>query len=396
MLTTFQIVLFVIMGFLFLSYLARVLNLQKYGIHILPIGIIFRTEFFNKILEKMGEKGKRFWKILYDIGKILTGIITLGLLGFFIVNPFLIIFNSPAGLGLQLIIPGVTIDFKMALLFILPILLVLIPHEIAHAVMAHREGIKIKSSGIFIVLVFFGGFVELVREQVEKANLKSKIRVFLNGSAINAVFSVFFVALYLLSPLIVSIGYADPSGALITNVYDDYPADMVGIVRGDVITTIGAYNSSTQQVIYYQINNVKDYHKALAENLGIGMFFISLLDKPTRALIPTTDNPSSNKNSTDRIFFGINIYNYHPPKSGRQSIWFPYYWNMQILYTLNIGIMAVFLNTLPLFLTDGDKILQAYLMNKYPDKPKGKKLLNVARIISICLIAANLILSMVF
>jgi len=126
------------------------------------------------------------------------------------------------------------------------------------------------------------------------------------------------------------------------------------------------------------------------------MFFISLLDKPTRALIPTTDNPSSNKNSTDRIFFGINIYNYHPPKSGRQSIWFPYYWNMQILYTLNIGIMAVFLNTLPLFITDGDKILHAYLMKKYPDNPKGKKLLNVARIISICLIAANLILSMVF
>ena len=221
MLTTFQIVLFVLIGMLLLSYLAKVLNLQKYGIYILPVGIIFRTEFFNKILEKMGEKGKRFWKILYDIGKILTAIITLGLLGFFIVNPFLIIFNSPAGLGFQLLIPGVTIDFKMALLFILPILLVLIPHEIAHAVMAHREGIKVKSSGIFIVLVFFGGFVELVREQVEKANLKSKIRVLLNGSAINAVFSVFFVALYLLSPLIVSIFFIVPSGALITIIYDD-------------------------------------------------------------------------------------------------------------------------------------------------------------------------------
>jgi len=370
------------------------LNLQKYGIHILPFGIIFRTKFFNKILEKMGERGKKFWKILYDIGKVLAGIITIGLLGYFIVNPFLLIFRSPAGIGLQLLIPGVTIDFKIALLFILPILIVLIPHEIAHAVMAHREGVKIESSGVFIVLVFFGGFVELVREQIEKANLKSKIRIFLNGSAVNAVFSVFFVALYFLSPAIVSIGYTNPSGVLVTNVYDDYPADIVGIARGDVITNIGAYNSSTGRITYYDINDVEDYHIALSENLGASLLFIIFLDKPTRALVPTTDNPSSKKNSDDQIYLGINIYNYYTPKSERQSKWFPYYWNIQILYTLNISIMAVFLNTLPLVLTDGDKILHAYMMKRYPNRPKGKKILNIARIASFCLIAINIILSM--
>ncbi len=394
MLTTFQIILFVLIGFLLLSYLANVLNLQKYGIHILPFGIIFRTKFFNKLLEKMGEKGKKFWKILYDVGKVIAGLITIGLIGYFIVNPFLLIFKSPGGIGLQLLIPGVTIDFKIALLFILPILIVLIPHEIAHAVMAHREGVKIKSSGIFIVLVFFGGFVELAREQIEKAKLKSKIRIFLNGSAINAVFAVFFVALYFLSPLIVSIGYSNPSGVLVTNVYDDYPADIVGIARGDVITTIGAYNSSTGQVTYYDINNIDDYHRALSENLESDLLFISFLDKPTRALVPTTDDPSSKKDSNDRIFLGINIYNYYTPKSERQSEWFPYYWNIQILYTLNISIMAVFLNLLPLVLTDGDKILHAYLMKRYPDKPKGKKVLNVARILSFCLIIVNIVLSM--
>lgn len=394
MLTTFQIVLIVIIGFILLSFLANMLNLQKYGIHILPFGIIFRTKFFNKILEKMGERGKKFWKILYDIGKVLAGIITIGLLGYFIVNPFLLIFRSPAGIGLQLLIPGVTIDFKIALLFILPILIVLIPHEIAHAVMAHREGVKIESSGVFIVLVFFGGFVELVREQIEKANLKSKIRIFLNGSAVNAVFSVFFVALYFLSPAIVSIGYTNPSGVLVTNVYDDYPADIVGIARGDVITNIGAYNSSTGYITYYDINDVEDYHIALSENLGASLLFIIFLDKPTRALVPTTDNPSSKKNSNDQIYLGINIYNYYTPKSERQSKWFPYYWNIQILYTLNISIMAVFLNTLPLVLTDGDKILHAYMMKRYPNRPKGKKILNIARIASFCLIAINIILSM--
>lgn len=370
------------------------LNLQKYGIYIIPIGIIFRTKFFNKILEKMGDKGKRFWKVIYETGKILTGIITLGLLGFFIVNPFLILFKSSISLGIRLIIPGITIDFKIALLFIFPILIILIPHEIAHAVMARREGIEIKTSGIFLVLVFFGGFVELARESMEKAKAKSRIRVLLNGSAINAVFSLFFVALYFLTPAIVSIGYGQSNGVLITNTYEEYPADIAGIEEGDVIVSIGKYNETLGEIEYVSVLNVNDYSSIMLSNLEADPFYITLLDDTNITLIPTKINPDTNKTSSSNIYLGVNIYNYYPPKRSGQSIWFPYYWNLQITYTLNIGLMAVFLNMLPLVMTDGDKILQIYLQKKIEDESKYKRILYGIRMTSLLILVINIVLPM--
>ncbi|MHA2307873.1 MAG: site-2 protease family protein, partial [Candidatus Heimdallarchaeaceae archaeon] len=233
MITTLQIILLVIMGLFVLTALGNMLNLGKYGIHFFPLGVMFKTEFFNKVLEKMGEKGKRFWKVIYNIGKVLAGLIALGFLVYFLVNPFLLLFNSPAGLGIQLIIPGVTMDFKVALLFILPFVLVIIPHEIAHAIMAKREGLEIKASGIFILLVLFGGFVEIAKESMEKATSKSKIKVWMNGSAINAILALFFLILYLLSPYIISIGYGSSNGVLITNIFENSPAEESGLQKGD-------------------------------------------------------------------------------------------------------------------------------------------------------------------
>lgn len=395
MLTTFQIVLIVLMGMLILSYLANLLNLKKYGIYITPVGIIFRTKFFNRILEKMGDKGKRFWQLIYNLGKILAGIITIGLLGFFLVNPFLILFNSPAGLGIQLIIPGVTIDFKIALLFILPILLVLLPHEIAHAVMARREGIEIKTSGIFLILVFFGGFVELAKESMDKAEAKSKIKVLLNGSAINAVFSLLFLALYFSTPAIISIGYGSSNGVLITNIYDNYPADAAGIEVGDVIVSIGKYNDTLGEIMYSPITNTIDYNNVMLSNLEADPFYITLLDNTNITLIPTKINPSSNKTSSTNVYLGVNIYNYYPPKTKGYAIWFPYYWDLQITYTLNISIMAVFLNMIPLVVTDGDKILQIYLSKRISNESKYKRILNSTRIISLLIVVINIIIPMI-
>ncbi len=394
MLTTFQIILIVLMGLLILSFIGNSLNLQKYGIYIIPLGIIFRTKIFNKILEKMGDKGKRFWKIIYDIGKILVGVISIGLLGFFIVNPFLIIFNSAAKLGIQLIIPGVTIDFKIALLFIFPILIVLIPHEIAHAIMARREGIEIKTSGVFLVLVFFGGFVELVSESMEKAEAKSRVRVLLNGSAINAVTSIFFVAFFFLTPAIISIGYGPSNGVLITKIYDKYPADVAGIEVGDVIVSIGKYNDTVGKIVYDEVMNTENYSTIMLANLEADPFYITLLDDTNITLIPTKINPDTNKTSPT-IYLGVNIYNYYPPKASWQGIWFPYYWDLQITYTLNICLMAVFLNILPLVMTDGDKILQIYLKKKVTDELKYKRIMNSIRIVSILIIVINIILPIV-
>ena len=394
MITPLQIILFAIMGLFLLTVLGNILNLDKYGIQFFPLGLIVKTEFFNKILEKMGEKGKRFWKWMYNIGKILAGLIFLGFLCYFLVNPFLLLFNSPAGLGIQLLIPGVTMDFKTALLFILPFFLVIIPHEIAHAVMAKREGLKLKASGIFILLILFGAFVEIAKESMEKATSKSKIKVWMNGSAVNAVFGLVFLSIFLLSPHIISIGYNAPNGVLITNIYDNSPAEDSGLTKGDIIQQITAINETAQPTNVTLIKNVDDYYAFFTSNLNVSKLVISLLDGREIEAVPTNINPNTNTSSTTQLYLGINIYNYLPPKGNRLSVWFPYYWNIEITYTLNLCVMAVFLNLLPLGITDGDKIINEYCEIKEVEERKKKTIMRSLRLFSLLLIIINLVLSM--
>ena len=393
MLTKLQIILIVIMGFLFLSALGNFFDLKKYGIHFFPLGIMFRTAFFNRVLEKLGEKGKRFWAVMYNVGKVLATIITIGFLTYFIANPFLILFGSPAGLGIQLIIPGITVDFKMALLLIIPFIFMIVPHEIAHAVMAKREGIKIRSSGIILLLVFIGAFVELMKESMEEASEKKRIRVFMNGSAVNSIFALFFLGLYFLSPYIISIGYGSSSGVLITNVYEDFPAENAGIVNGDVIQRIGKVNES-MQIEYSEMLDVNDFDVFITSSLTSDLFYVILLDGRNISLTPTVTDPITKTNSTTKVYLGISIYNYRPPKAEWLAKQFPYYWDIEILYIVNLSVMAVFINLLPLVITDGDKIIQEYMKMKNKTDQKHRRILNIIRLFCLLLLVLNLALSM--
>ncbi len=396
MLTALQIIIIVILALMTLTTIGSFFKLERFGINFYPFGVMFRTELFNKILSKLGEKLKKFWQILYRIGQVLTGLITFALVVYFLVNPFLILFNAHGALGMQLLIPGITVDFQTSLLFILPIILVIIPHELGHAVMAKREGIELKSSGIFLFFILFGAFVELVNESLAKATKKSRIKVLLNGSALNAIMSVLFVGLYLLTPAIISAGYYEANGVIVTKVYEEFPADISNLVTGDVIQEMGIFNESTNKIEYMKIRDNQDYNVFVHQNVNATLLYLSLLDGRNVSLVPTQIDPSSQTVNSEKIYLGITIYNYLPPKANWLSLWFPYYWSLEVIYCLNLSIMAVFMNMLPLVITDGDKILQEYLNVKGDEaNPQHKKILNTLRIFFICIIVLNLVLSMV-
>lgn len=396
MITTLQIIIIVILALMLLTAIGSFLKLERFGINFYPFGVMFRTEFFNKILSKLGEKFKRFWQILYKIGQVLSGLITFALIAYFLVNPFLILFNAPGALGMQLLIPGVTIDFQTSLLFILPIILVIVPHELGHAVMAKREGIELKSSGIFLFFIFFGAFVELVNESLAKATKKSRVKVLLNGSALNAILSVLFLGLYLLTPVIISAGYYEADGVIVTKIFEEFPADISNLDTGDVIQEMGIFNESINKIEYMKIRSNQDYNVFVHQNVNATLLYLSLLDGRNVSLVPTRIDPTSQTESSEKIYLGITIYNYLPPKANWLSFWFPYYWSLEVIYCLNLSIMAVFMNMLPLGITDGDKIVQEYLNVKGEDpNPRHKKILNTLRIFFICIIVLNLVLSMV-
>ena len=393
--TEFLILLIIFCVFMLLSVLGTWFNLEKYGFFFFPLGFIYKTEFFNKILIKIADRGKRLHEVIYRIGKILALVITGVLIIYFIVNPFLLMFRSPFGIGLRLIIPGVTIDLKTALLFIIPIIFTLIPHEMAHAIMARKEGIKIKSSGIFILLILFGGFVELAKDSLEKALPKKRIKVYMNGASINAVFAVIFLGLYFLTPAISLIGFKQADGVLVTNVYEGYPADKVGIQKKDVIIGMGKYNESLQKIVYIPVNNVKDYNSVILQFDNNSSLYVQLLQNETIVVTPTITDPISGQNVSDKVYLGINIFDYYSPRVKWLSPMIPYYWNIEALYTLNLCVMAVFVNMLPLGITDGDKIFREYMNLKSKNESKKRKILYGVRIFSALIIILNIVFTMI-
>jgi membrane-associated protease RseP (regulator of RpoE activity) len=189
------------------------------------------------------------------------------------------------------------------------------------------------------------------------------------------------------------LGYNPSNGVLITDINEGFPAETAGIKEGDIIQSIAVANESIQNSIFIDIKNVQEYDQFFTTHLNASLLYISLLNNSIIEAIPTSTNPITNTNSTTKLFLGISIYDYLPPKSKRLSIWFPYYWNIEVMYTLNLSIMAVFLNMLPLGITDGDKILSEYLKIKKYDEVKSKKALRIIRTICIALILVNIVLS---
>ncbi len=393
-LSEITILFIIILTFTLLAIVGHFLNLEKYGFFFFFFGFIWKTEIFNKVLKIMSDKGKKLWEIIYRIGLVPAIIASVILFGYFIVNPFLILTGSKAGVGLQLIIPGVTVGFETLLLFIIPIMLVLIPHEIGHAVMAHKEGVGVKSSGIFVFLLLFGGFVELIKEQMDQVKPIKRIKILLNGVSINAVVSILALILLLLLPFLTLIAFHPPNGVLIISVYEDMPAEEAGIEKGDVIKFVGILDENDTVIELKEIANTTYFNQLMASISGEPKLLIGFLEQKNITITPTNVNPTTNK-TEERLFLGISIYDYYPAKNGKMSPFIPYYLTVELLYTANIGMMAVFINMLPMKITDGDRVLQELLDMKKVSEKKKKNILKVLRIVCVGILFLNIGLSMI-
>ncbi|MDP2717913.1 MAG: site-2 protease family protein [Candidatus Micrarchaeota archaeon] len=98
--------------------------------------------------------------------------------------------GAPA--GVQLLIPGVTLPWES----IFAIAVIAIVHETAHGVLAYVEKLKLKSSGVVLFgFLPVGAFVEPDEEKLDALPLEKKRRILAAGSTSNALFFVVFFIL---------------------------------------------------------------------------------------------------------------------------------------------------------------------------------------------------------
>ncbi|MHA1563469.1 MAG: site-2 protease family protein, partial [Promethearchaeota archaeon] len=226
--------------------LIKILGKKKENVTIIfPFLVLFRSKLFNRFFQKISGKGKRLWKIWWNIGIIISFTLMIYAIYFFISNFFALIFNPQPENAIIPLIPGVTIGFPTFSYFILPILFTMSIHEFSHAIAAEIDGVQVKSSGIFGAGIFFiigfGAFVEVDEFQLNSKNYSSKTRLRVASAGIwsNIVLTGIFFLLLLGFPTIMKVGYYS-EGFQVTNVlsYNDGGFNENNLENGDIVYKI--------------------------------------------------------------------------------------------------------------------------------------------------------------
>ena len=259
-----------------IGYWLLVIFLDKHGIleryNITTFGpvLMIRTRRGQKLLEMLA-RPRRFWKFFGDVG------IPVMLVGMFIMLMLVILtdytmlqslynhampaperYNAPQNIFL---IPGLN-EFIPLVWGVIGLVITLVVHELAHAVLCKVEGVDVKSMGLLTLIVPIGGFAEPDEEQLfgkkeestksatesgydwqvseiitvsNGISRKSRMRILVAGVMANFVVALIAFSLFF-GPVVG--GIAPVSGVVIASVEENSSAAQAGIKEGMAVTKV--------------------------------------------------------------------------------------------------------------------------------------------------------------
>ncbi len=269
--------LYLISVILAFAILAVAIYKDRKNIEFKYILFMRRTKRFRDEIDKIAQKSPMFWKIIGNIGIIISFFVmfyTLYIIGNQIYLVYSGVIQQPA---LQILLPTpsstgssgpgfILIPFWF---WIIIIGVILIPHELSHGIIARAEKIKLKSVGLLLLLIFPGAFVEPDENQVKKSKLLTKLRIFSAGSFANfsISFVIFILTLYVIWP---ALTLPTTSMSLIS-VNETGPAYLAGLRDNMTITEINGKPITPTYFLYLPGFLDSDYvNKAIyfLDNIG--------------------------------------------------------------------------------------------------------------------------------
>lgn len=353
--------------------LSKLIHLERRGVEVNPLYITVRTKRLNEAMVRTASRHRSFWKAYGNLG-IAASFILIALAVYTLGNNLYNFAYVPtSATPVVPIVPGVTISLTWLPYILLAIGIAITIHEAAHGIIASLENIALKSSGIILAPITFGGFVEPDEEQFEKAGLTSKLRVLASGSLTNILAGL--LSIFLLFAL-----FAPLSGVLVTSVQPDGPAGKAGMHDWDVIYSING-------------NQTPDYPSMRSILYGIKSGDTVILDT-SRGELRVTTIPNPENSSV--AFIGIRslvTYSYHPLRLGEFSTQFTYNLSLVLEWIqLTMVNLAIF-NMLPLYPLDGDGFVFSILKAKL--KRGASQVRTLVNVLSLSLLALNIALSFI-
>ncbi|AAY79495.1 site-2 protease family protein [Sulfolobus acidocaldarius] len=297
-------------------------RLEKRGFVVYPFMLLWkkqtRSEWFPNFARKRAYK-------IFDKIAVVLGVISLVLGLALILYVFLnSVFPSSSGstVSLQPIIPGITVGLDQLPYILLAIGISVTLHELAHAISATSNGIKVRSGGLLLLIFFPGAFVEPDEEEFKSASSISRLKIISAGIAVNLILAAIFFPLANFLPANLS------QGLLIVGEKQYFPAYNASIPVNSIILKVdGNAVKVPQQLSYY---------------LDQGRTHILTL------LYPNGSINSITINTTQTHQIGVYITYYFP--QGLLGLLQFITW----MFTVNFSLAL--LNGAPLIITDGGKV----------------------------------------
>lgn len=358
-------------------YLAGYLfHLDKHGLEVKPAYFMYKSEKLAGFLDKASKKRQFFWKTFSNIGIAFALGLMVFSLYFFASNLLKFIYPVEVGGAVPIIpiLPVLTVRLYWLPYFFVAIAIAVLAHEFAHGIIARLEKIPVKSAGILMALVFFGGFVEPDEKGFKKVRTLSKLRMLAVGSSTNLITG--FLALLLIMSL-----YAPASGILIYETTANGPIEKEGLQQWDRIYGISTGMNETI------ISTAYDLQEFMIQNNVTPGDVVTL--KTNRGDIEiTTEN-----GSRGQPIVGLAYYADYYPSRIPLEYYTSIHLNLTLFWLHLISVSVAVFNMLPLYPFDGERFLY-YSLKKIVRKRhrEARVLFNV---ICFGLIAINIALSFI-
>lgn len=199
-----------------------------------------RTQKFSKIFDKLGSFRFSRWLSWVSLA-IVPVVAAIGI--YFLCSSLVTLLWTPVareavsdlGPASYLLLPGINPILPIFYGW-LAIICALVVHEGAHGIIARNRGLNVKSSGLlFFFIVPIGAFVDVDEDQLAKAKPRDSLRVLAGGVAGNIIVAVVCILAVL---LIVNGLTPAVDGVYIYDVTEGMPADVSGILPGDVFVSV--------------------------------------------------------------------------------------------------------------------------------------------------------------
>jgi membrane-associated protease RseP (regulator of RpoE activity) len=336
-----------------------------------PLLAMFKTRKLNKIINKVGKKAPKFWKVFWTIGIFISFSFTIYALYFLFSNFINLIINPRVEQAIVPIIPGVTIDFPTLFYLILPLLFILTTHEFAHGISASVDNVEIKATGVLgaglFYLIGFGAFVEVDERELnsKKYSRNTRLRIAAAGTYVNGMTAGIAFILFLSFPLMIAPFYRQVSQVSIVISEVDGGFNEGNLAPGDVILAIkkeGIGDEDYVSLDNYEgrtldniLNNRTSLQCSIGDNLTLSIYK------------PSTDSYSE-KNVTlgPRYFIGVRYKYISDTELKILRIYSEREGGNNFNQNLTVGLIITEINGVPINQTSGDtlgKVLTEFNIN---------------------------------